>query len=294
MISVIVACYNIEKYVYECINSLINQDYQDFEIIIINDGSTDNTENEIKKIDSERIRYYKIENSGPSYARNYGIERAYGDYLVFVDGDDIVDRRYLRILWETIGETNTRIGVVKYKKFCKKPTLSKEKRKKKKISSKKFIKQMFLQKRNIACWGKIYEKSMFDSIKFPNGSFYEDMSIMDRLLFQTDFIGITNDISYFYRVNDTGIMHSPTSTKKYNDMENVSNELLGRFSKTKLEKSCIVRVAVNYMTIIHRNTMVDERDKKNIKFIKKNFFKIMFSNTTLKVKLATLYFCLKY
>ena len=194
----------------------------------------------------------------------------------------------------TIEETKTKIGVVKYKKFSTKPVLTKEKKKKRRMSSEKFVKQMFLQKRNIACWGKIFEKSMFDSIKFPNGSFYEDMSIMDKLLFQTDFIGVTSDVSYFYRVNDTGIMHSPTSTKKYNDMENVSNELLDRFSNTKFEKSCIVRVAVNYMTIMHRNSVTDERDKKNVKFLKKHLLKILFSNTTVKVKLAALFFCIKY
>ena len=91
-ISVIVPVYNAEKYLVECLESLVNQTYQNFEIILVNDGSTDNSSKicEEYKKKYKNIKYISIENHGVSYARNLGIAEASGDYIMFVDSDDII------------------------------------------------------------------------------------------------------------------------------------------------------------------------------------------------------------
>ena len=97
MVSVIVPVYNNEKYIGRCLESLLCQDYRDYEIIVVNDGSTDGSVEKIKAINSDRIRLFTIENSGPSAARNYGISKCNekSDYLFFVDSDDTVTNNYL-------------------------------------------------------------------------------------------------------------------------------------------------------------------------------------------------------
>ena len=91
-VSVIVPVYNVEKYLDKCLDSLANQTLKDLEIIIVNDGSPDNSEDIIKKYTKKykNFKYYKKENGGLSSARNYGIKYASGDYIAFLDSDDYV------------------------------------------------------------------------------------------------------------------------------------------------------------------------------------------------------------
>jgi glycosyltransferase involved in cell wall biosynthesis len=99
-VSIIVPVYNCEKYISECLNSILNQTYSNIEIVIVNDGSTDRSEeiiNEIKDKDA-RLTYYYQENGGPSDARNHGIDRSTGEYIAFIDSDDTVDRCYIEYL----------------------------------------------------------------------------------------------------------------------------------------------------------------------------------------------------
>ncbi len=107
-ISIVVPVYNGEKYISKCLDSLINQSYKNIEIIIINDGSSDNTEkicNKYKEIDS-RIKVISIENGGVSKARNIGIENATGQFLMFCDSDDYVAKDWCKLLLENYKENN--------------------------------------------------------------------------------------------------------------------------------------------------------------------------------------------
>ena len=93
-VSVIVPVYNVEAYLDKCLNSLVNQTLKEIEIIVVNDGSKDNSEKIIEKYKEkypEKIKYYKKENGGLSSARNYGLKYAIGEYVAFVDSDDYVD-----------------------------------------------------------------------------------------------------------------------------------------------------------------------------------------------------------
>jgi len=102
MISVVVAIYNVEKYITKCLESIVNQDYADFELILVNDGSTDNSEKVIKNYLKNLSINWKLinkDNGGQSSARNIGYKNAKGDYIVFIDSDDVISRDFLSSLY---------------------------------------------------------------------------------------------------------------------------------------------------------------------------------------------------
>ena len=123
-VSIIVPAYNVEGYIYDCLKSLVSQTMQNIEIIVINDGSTDNTEkiiSEFEKTDS-RIIVIRQENQGISVARNNGINIAKGEYLGFVDSDDYVDNDYFEKLYNIVTSQNADMAVtsiLKHKKNYK-------------------------------------------------------------------------------------------------------------------------------------------------------------------------------
>lgn len=113
-ISVIVTVYNTEKTIEKCLNSILNQTNEVFEIIVINDGSKDNSEKIIKNIQekNENVKYFYKENSGVSDSRNYGIEKAEGDYILFVDSDDYIENNLIETLYKFIVDD---IDLIKFK-----------------------------------------------------------------------------------------------------------------------------------------------------------------------------------
>lgn len=119
LISIIVPIYNVENYLQQCLDSIRNQTYQNFECLLINDGSPDNSADicrEYVEKDS-RFRYFEKENGGVSSARNLGIERSGGAYITFIDSDDWVDSDYLELLYMKINEYNADLAVLTYKQY---------------------------------------------------------------------------------------------------------------------------------------------------------------------------------
>ena len=103
-ISIIIPVYNVEAYLADCLDSILAQTFESFEVILVDDGSTDGSPAIAQKYadaHSEQIRYYRKENDGPGLARNFGVSKAKGDYLMFVDSDDIVDPEMLTDLYES-------------------------------------------------------------------------------------------------------------------------------------------------------------------------------------------------
>ncbi|VOE19828.1 glycosyl transferase family protein [Streptococcus pneumoniae] len=119
LISIIVPIYNVENYLRQCLDSIQNQTYQNFECLLINDGSPDNSADICREYVSKdsRFRYFEKENGGVSLARNLGIELSEGDYITFIDSDDWVDSDYLEVLYSAILEEQADIAVSTYKKF---------------------------------------------------------------------------------------------------------------------------------------------------------------------------------
>ena len=113
LISIIVPIYNVENYLRQCLDSIQNQTYQNFECLLINDGSPDNSADICREYVEKdaRFRYFEKENGGVSSARNLGIECSGGTYITFIDADDWVDSDYLEVLYNALIDENADISV---------------------------------------------------------------------------------------------------------------------------------------------------------------------------------------
>ena len=119
LISIIVPIYNVENYLRQCLDSIMSQSYQNFECLLINDGSPDHSADicrEYVEKDS-RFKYFEKDNGGVSSARNLGIELSKGEYITFIDSDDWVDSDYLEVLYNALIDENADISVSTYKIF---------------------------------------------------------------------------------------------------------------------------------------------------------------------------------
>ena len=116
-ISIIVPIYNAEKYLNKCIDSIINQTKKELEIILINDGSTDNSETIIKKYDDKRIKYFKNKNQGIGKTRNFGIDKATGKYIMFLDSDDFLELNACEKMYEKAEKEKLDIVVCDYYRY---------------------------------------------------------------------------------------------------------------------------------------------------------------------------------
>ena len=119
LISIIVPIYNVENYLRQCLDSIVSQTYQNFECLLINDGSSDNSADICREYieKDSRFRYFEKENVGVSSARNLGIERSKGQYITFIDSDDWVDSEYLEVLYRALIEEKADIAITTYKQF---------------------------------------------------------------------------------------------------------------------------------------------------------------------------------
>lgn len=197
-VSIIVPVYNVEKYLDRCLKSLVNQTIEQYEIIIVVDGSTDNSIEIVKKYKDKYpqiIKYFETENRGLSAARNYGIEKATGEYIGFVDSDDYIEINMYEELYKCAKNNHYDIVVCDYYKVM-------EKEKKEvviEITKDADIEEVVLKSKPYA-WNKIYKKSVFEkyNLKFPEGLIFEDISTIYPLIMQVEKVGYLNEKMYFY------------------------------------------------------------------------------------------------
>lgn len=204
-ISVIVPIYNIEKYLNRMLESLINQSYKNLEIILIDDGSCDSSGDicdEYKKKD-DRIKVIHKTNEGVSKVRNLGIKLATGDYIGFVDSDDVIDKDMYKKLYENMISNNCDISVCNYCTFAVEPSF--EYYNKIKIFDKKDALNDIISDGIITnfLWNKLFKKNIFNNIKFPKGKIYEDMYVMPKLLEKVNRLcfDYSKLYGYFIRIN---------------------------------------------------------------------------------------------
>lgn len=228
-ISVIVPVYNVEAYLDRCIKSIIKQTYNNLEIILIDDGSSDKSScicDQWAACDDRIIVIHKT-NCGLSAARNSGIEVASGTYISFIDSDDCVDPFFIETLYNTLITGNAEISVVYYKMFKdeRAPLLNHNKRYKAEILSRKdAVMRLFSDVKfgNYAC-NKLYKRELFDDIRYPYGKKMEDLGVTYKLLFLCNSVALVKAPLYFYYQRADSILHTPCKSF-YNDRYELSKE----------------------------------------------------------------------
>ena len=202
-LSIIVPVYNVEKYLERCLETLVNQTIKEYEIIIVVDGSTDNSIEIVKKYKekySNLIKYVETENRGLSAARNHGIDLAKGEYIGFVDSDDYISTNMYEKLYKCAKDNNYDVVVCSY---CK-VTDENEEEIKLGINKDSTLEEIIINSRPYA-WNKIYKKDSFEkyNLKFPEGLIFEDVCTVYPLLMQSKKIGYVSEKMYFYSCNRT-------------------------------------------------------------------------------------------
>lgn len=216
LISIIVPVYNAEKYLDDCIGSIVNQTYTDIEILLVDDGSTDSSGEICRKWENtdRRIKVIHQENGGVSKARNTGIDRAEGELLLMADSDDYIASDMVETLLEVFDQSNADIVICDYEQgenrtyiFAPEETVYQT------FSFEEVMSRVYADGhdalRFISPWGKLYRKDLFEDIHYPDGKIFEDIYITHQLLYQAKTIAVTDrKLVYYYRHEDS-IMHKP-------------------------------------------------------------------------------------
>lgn len=288
LISVIVPVYNVQEYLKNCINSILNQSYKNIEIILVDDGSTDESSSicdlYVKK--DNRIKVIHKENGGLSDARNMGIKSARGKYITFVDSDDYLDENYVKALYILITENNSDIACSRMKKTDSLNDKIINKNEKINIyNSIDAIKEILYQ-RNIdnSAPSKLFKKDLFENILFPVGYAFEDLDTMYKLFLQANKIVSTTNNYYLYYQRQDSILHT-VKDKTINDLltiiDNMNKNLI---NYGELKAPLMARTLNANFYIYNRSTNKDikENSKKYIIENRKNVLKD--SNISKKTK----------
>ena len=226
LVSIVVPVYNVEKYVGECIDSLINQTHTNIEIIVIDDGSTDRSGEICERyaLEDGRITVIHKENGGLSSARNRGIELMQGDYCCFVDSDDVVADSYIECLLDTAEDEGADIATCSYTRNIKdlgdrfpKQIIN--------VDAHKALEFIFSEKTmTTSAWGKLYKASFWEDVRFPEGYIYEDYATIYKIILKAKKITIIPWKLVFYRPNPRSITGTEFYPKRMQYFE-ITDEL---------------------------------------------------------------------
>ena len=271
-VSVIVPVYNVESYLLECLDSISSQTYTNIEIVAVNDGSTDSSRSllETYQEKEKRLVIYDKENGGLSDARNYGIKRAKGNYIICVDGDDRIHPKMIEDLYYALQENEADISVCDMLYFyeTKEDSYS---------SGGDFIctniheTPELIAINNSAC-NKMYHKDLFKDIEFPVGLLFEDLATIPILLYNAKKVVKVNGPYYGYRQREGSIMH--TASKRIFEIYDALDRVRDYIKAHGNEEN--VLEAFNSLYIVHGLDLTtlkirefDDKDSR-IEYLKEN------------------------
>ena len=299
--SIIVPVYNVEKYLKNCLDSILSQTYKNFEVIVVNDGSPDNSQkiiDEYKKKD-KRIKAYKKENGGISSARNFGIKKAKGDFLIFVDSDDSVNKELL----EEINKVAThKIDIIRYQadKIIGDNHLVVKAESFDSISGEESFKKLLTNDLFVTVWTAAYNANYFrvNKFEFADGKIHEDFGVLPLIYVKAKNVTCIDYVGYNYYVREKSIMTTIDEEhliKRYKDMLCHYDFLIKGIDKAKdisddtrkLFKSYVANAMINVSTIMDGKNLdnyLSELQKRNVsdnmlddslgRKMKKTFFKM--------------------
>ena len=226
LITVVVPVYNVENYINKCIDSILDQTYKNLEIILVDDGSEDNSGiicDEYKKKNSNITVIHKV-NGGLSDARNAGINIAHGKYIAFIDSDDFIDNRMIEVLYNALKKNNADISI------CGIQIVKNLKREIKKSEKKGYIetvnqyqayKNLYNNKamETVVAWNKLYKIDLFKNIRYPIGKINEDAFVIHHLISKTNKIVYVSDKLYYYIKRKNSIMGKKFNQKRLDVLE---------------------------------------------------------------------------
>ena len=223
LVSVIIPVYKVEAYLTACVESVLAQTYRNFEIILVDDGSPDNCPqmcDELAARDS-RIRVIHKENGGLSSARNTGIDAARGDYLAFLDSDDLWTPLFLERLYRAVEETGADMAVCLFRRFRGEiPTELPETVPTVALTQQEAFECLFgVRNENmVVAPNKLYRRELFVAVRYPVGQIHEDEAVIHEIIGGTNTVAWVDEAHYLYREAPNSITTASFSLKRLDEM----------------------------------------------------------------------------
>ncbi len=237
-ISIIVPIYNVEKYLEKCIQSILNQTFNDFELILVDDGSPDGCADICDKYQAvdTRVQVIHKKNGGLSDARNAGLELARGDYIGFVDSDDFIAENMYELLYENIQNSHADIAICNYTRVDEQDNLIDKKDAYyipdyRCYEQEEFVEEMVQEYGGyfVVTVNKLYKKEIFENLRFPIGKQHEDEFLIHRIIGKCHKIVCIKEVLYFYLQREGSIMNKKSSL----GYMNFGEALIDRYHYTK-------------------------------------------------------------
>lgn len=205
LITVVIPCYNVEKYLPDCIESILKQTYDYLEILLIDDGSTDNTGNICDNYQQKdkRIRVIHQTNKGIATTRNIGVQEAKGKYIFWIDSDDYVSSHIIEKLYQLLIDYSADISICNYiDGYSRHYEFDYKGNSTECFDARQGLNYIYKDTHYsfimAASWAKLIKKSCYDSLKYPDGKIFEDIYMSHHLINNCQFIVYTDEVMYYY------------------------------------------------------------------------------------------------
>ena len=306
-ISVIVPVYNTEKYLSKCLDSIVNQSYENIEIIIVNDGSTDDSEKIIKEYEQKypnKIKYFKKENGGLSSARNYGILKSAGEYISFVDSDDYIDINLFKQLEDEIKKS---IDLIKFKLI----KVNEEYAEIEKIGGPIFEKESGQDAFNKLAFCDellepaclyLYKKELFikNKFEFALGKYHEDFGLIPLIIINANTVSSKDVYGYIYMQSENSITRGENYKKTCRSCKDLLYhydnmiQIINKINLKQKTKNNIKQYYTNSIILAAKKLKEKEQDEYILEIKKRKLIKnIKAKNIKSAIKKCILYINIK-
>lgn len=286
-VSMIVPVYQVEKYIAQCIESVLNQTFQDFELILIDDGSKDHSgvicDSYAAKDD--RILVIHTENKGAAAARNAGLDRASGRYITFLDGDDYLAENMIARLYEVIAHSEYDMVVSDFLNLLPDEkdnfTVHLQERT---VTGREVLEHLKNEKNYglwTIVWNKIYKREVLENLRFPAGKYFEDEFFANQLYLNSNLIHVIPDVLCYHRVLSSSTMNT-LKTENYLDLLDALQERLAIYFQYDYSEAEIYKVLIYLLDPFTRcaGAKFDGANKQRVeqtrRFIKRTSKRLMY------------------
>ena len=259
-VSMIVPVYQVQNYIAQCIESVLNQTFQDFELILVDDGSKDKSGIICDSYASQddRILVIHTENRGAAAARNTGLEQASGRYITFLDGDDCLADNMIERLYEVIEHSEYDMVVCDFLNILpdEKDNFSLHLQDME-VSGREVLAHWKIQKNYgvwTVVWNKIYRRDILENLKFPEGKYFEDEFFSDQLYLKCNSIRVIQDVLYLHRVLESSTMNTH-KTRNYLDLIDVFKTRIELYLEQELPVDDIYKILICLLEPYSKCTM---------------------------------------
>ena len=287
LVSVVVPVYNIRDYIEKCLKSIVSQSYDNLEIVVVDDGSTDGSGklcDEFAKKD-KRVRVFHKKNGGLSDARNFGIKKSQGEIVALVDGDDYVDADYIKAMYEVMVKDDSDIVVCGFDNNIPSSFV---------VSGEEATKKLLVEQENIeiVAWNKLYKKELFEKgIEYPVGEKHEDALTTYKLFAEAKKVSYVSKSLYHYVTREDSIMGQKDVVGRLKMREKAAKEAVEYFTDNSHLKQAAEVAVLTARYAFMDAAIHGEIDKKffspNAKWVNENRKK--YQNNKLMTKKLKLY-----